>query len=459
MAKQKQLTAADRAKIAARIIQKTFPQIDFSLHITKAEYRRRWQSVQAAMKAKGYTAGYACGSELDRSDAAWLAGVYDPIIERYGVLLPVEGKPVILAGSEGGHVLEDAADQSGADIALMREFQISDEDYRHAHFEKFDDILKAAGLVGQQKLAIFSSAEFLPLAHHRLLISRFGEGNLTFDEALLQRIKYVKSLKELRICQQANLVADAAFRAILAVLRPGVMEVAAAGVGEYVLRELGAHRFGFPTIITSGDRNFTVIGPASTKKVEQGDVVSIGLSPTWRGYHGIIRRTVRVGVDFTPLQRQFVEGVEGLYHVVMQHTIEAAKKNLPAKTIDQAGKRYLERLKLTTIRGNNVTPKEPYTFIHNTGCSECQEGFGAVTPWSSEPMGQRVALMIDVALLGFEHRGVPQFECLYGVVEDAFWKNGRKVGVYNRFPLNVQHLVGNEQPLGKDVNPYHQALQ
>lgn len=457
MAMGKPPTASERAKVVAKIVEETFPKLDFSLRIEKAEYRARWKSVQAVMKAKGYTVGYACGSELDRSDIAWLAGVYDPIIERYGLLLPAEGRPVILAGSEGGHVLEEAAEQSGADIALMREFQISDEDYRHAHFQKFDEILRKAGISGAQKVAIFSSGEFLPLAHYGLLARYFGQENLAFDPELLQRIKYVKSLKELKIIQQANIVADAAFRAMLAVLRPGVMEVAVAGVGDHVMKELGAHRLGFPTIVTSGDRNYTVIGPASTKKIQEGEVVAMGLSPTWKGYHGIMRRTVRVGADFTPLQRQFVEAVEGLYHVVMQKTIEAARKNLPANAIDQAGKQYLEQVKLTTVRGNNVSPKEPYTFIHNTGCSECQEGFGAVTPYSKEPLGKRVALMIDVALMGFEQRHKAQFECLYAVVEDAFWKNGTRVGVYNTLPLNVQSLVGSDQP-PREVNPYYRAL-
>jgi hypothetical protein len=224
------------------------------------------------------------------------------------------------------------------------------------------------------------------------------------------------------------------------------------------MKELGSHRYGFPTIVTSGERNFTVIGPATTKTIAKGDMVSMGLSPTWRGYHGILRRTARVGAEPTPTQREFIGAVEGLYRVVMENTIKAAKENLPANEIDRAGKAYLEGLRLTTVRGERVTPKEPYTFIHNTGCSECQEGMGAVTPYSKEPLGERVALMIDVALLGFEKRGALTFDCPYAVVEDAFWKSGKKVGVCNRLPLNVQSLVGNDKPLGRDVNPYYRRM-
>jgi Xaa-Pro aminopeptidase len=444
-----------RAQIAARLVEEAYPQMDFSLRITQAEYAERWRMAQAAMKAQGYTVLYVCGSELDRSDIAWLAGVYDPIIERYGLLLPVEGRPIILAGSEGGHVLEEAAEYSGADLALMEEFQISDEEYRHAHFENLDDIIRRLDLpAGPQQLAIGSSAEFLPLAHYQLLVSKFGAESVVFAEELLQKIKYAKSAKELAIMQQANLAADAAFRGMLAAAVPGARETDVAGVAEFIFKQLGAHRLGFPTIVTSGARNYTVIGPATDKVIEDGDMVSMGLSPTWHGYHGILRRTIRVGQPPTAGQRELIAAVEGLYRTVIEAAQQAAREGLNTNTIDQAGKAYLEDLRLTTVSGEVITPKEPYTFIHNTGCSECQEGFGAVTPHTAYPMADKVALMIDVALLGFEHRGEPVFPTLYAVVEDGFWKDGKDLFVYNNLPLDVQGMVG-DLDAAFEGNPYY----
>ncbi|MDH4198171.1 MAG: hypothetical protein OEW05_12220, partial [Candidatus Aminicenantes bacterium] len=115
--------------------------IDRDFRITKKEYAARWTAVQKAMRPKGYDLAYACGSELDRSDVAWLAGVFDPIIERYGILIPAAGRPVVVAGSEGGHVIADCLRDSGAELALLREFQISDEDYRFAKFGRLEDVV------------------------------------------------------------------------------------------------------------------------------------------------------------------------------------------------------------------------------------------------------------------------------------------------------------------------------
>lgn len=443
------------------IIENHAPLIDTELVVTPAEYQERWDKVQVAMRIKGYDLGYACGSELDRSDVAWLAGIFDPIIERYGILVPAEDKPVVVAGSEGGYVLEDSVRASGADIAFLREYQISDEDYRFAKFEKLEDIVYR--LVPfrprkQIKVAIFSSSQFIPHDHVALFKGRFGSENVSFDADLLQRIKYEKSPNELAIIGGANRIADAAFLGMLSVLEPGIRELEVAAVGDYIMKALGAGRTGFPTIVSSGTRGRTVLGPATNRVIQKGEFVSMGISPTFNGYHGIMRRTVKVGEEWTADERAFMDALEGLYHVVMKATIIAAQQGSLTNLIDRQGKEYIERTKVKDKLGRMLSPREPYTFIHNTGCSECQEGFGAVTPYSVEPLGENVALMIDVAFMGFNEEKELVFPIEYVVIEDGFWKEGKKVGVYNRMPLNVQPFVANDfvDIPGSMVNPYYE---
>jgi len=453
------LSPKDIGLMAGRIAEKAIGEIDFSVRITRGEYRRRWREVQAAMREKGYDIGYACGSELDRTDVAWLTGFFDPIVERYAAILPADGPAVVLAGCEGHHVVQEAAKASGCEVAVLREFQISDEEYRNVTCQSVGDVVRRVKTGRRPRVAIFSPGEVLPFSQYQMLAEAFGARNVIFDPELLQLIKYEKSLKELKIMEQANKVTDAAFRAMLAVTVPGVRESQVAGVGDFVCKALGAHRTGFPTIVTSGYRNYTVIGPASDKVIEDGDIVSLGVSPTWHGYHGIVRRTVRAGRDFTSGQREFVEAVEGLHNAVWEATIKAAAENLPANTTDAAGKRYLARTKVKNLKGKLVGLKEPYSYLHNAGCSEAQEGYGAVTSEFDRPFGKRISLMLDCALLGFEKHGKPTFPCLYAVVENSTWKNGRKVGIYNRIPINAQHLVGNEKPItSRDVNPYYRPL-
>ncbi len=448
------------ALILEEIIARYHPRIDRNLKITRTEYRKRWESVQQAMKEKGYDLAYACGSELDRSDIAWLAGVFDPIIERYGILIPAAGKPVVLAGSEGGHVIAGCIQASGAELALLQEYQISDEDYRFARFEKLEDVvfkLVPFNPGRPIKIALFSSSQFIPYDHVALIEGRFGSENIVYDVDLLRRIKYEKSEKELQISAAANSIADAAFLGMLAVLEPGVRELDVAATGDFIMKRLGAGRTGFPTIASSGTRGRSVLGPATNRKIKKGEFVSLGISPTFNGYHGIMRRTVKVGSDLTRDEKAFMDVLEGLYHTVIQAAQQTAKRNLPANTIDKKGKAYLEQKKIKTKNGKLLCAREPYTFIHNTGCSECQEGYGAVTPYTEEPLGKNVALMIDVALMGFDDLGRLVFPIEYAVIEDSFWKRGNKIGVYNQIPLHVQDLVGKGlTSLPKDkIHPYY----
>jgi Xaa-Pro aminopeptidase len=450
------------AEVVEKIVSAHNPRVNREIKISKKEYAKRWMCVQKAMREKGYDLGYACGSELDRSDVAWLAGVFDPIIERYGILVPARGKPVVVAGSEGGHVIEDSVKASGAEIALLREYQISDEDYRFAKFGRLEDLVHR--LVPFRpgrpiKIAMFSSGQFIPHDHVAMFQGRFGADNVVFDLELLRLIKYEKSIAELTVTGVANAIADAAFLGMLAMLKPGVRELDVSAAADYIMKRLGAGRAGFPTIVSSGTRGRTVLGPATSRVIKKGEFVSLGLSPTFNGYHGIMRRTVKVGAEWTRQEKSFMDALEGLYHIVIQATAEAARKGLPSLTIDQKGKKYLEKAKVMDNRGRRLTPREPYTFIHNTGCSECQEGYGAVTPYSENRLAENAALMIDVAFMGFDEKHELVFPVEYAVIEDSFWKKGKDIGVYNRMPLSVQDLVGQDSVdiPEKMVNPYHKS--
>jgi len=446
------------------IISRFEPLVNRSLAITRQEYKERWKRIQYAMRLKGYDLAYACGSELDRSDVAWLAGIFDPIIERYGILIPSQGKPVVAAGSEGGHVIAQCIEASGAGLALLQEFQISDEDYRFALFEKLEDVVfrMVPPKPGKSmKIAILSSSQFIPYDHVELFTGRFGGENVSFEVELLQQVKYEKSERELKIIEAANIIADAAFLGMLSVLKPGVRELDVAAAGDYIMKRLGAGRTGFPTIVSSGTRGRSVLGPATNRKIKKGEFVSMGISPTFNGYHGIMRRTVKVGIPWTRGEKLFMEALEDLYHTVFKAARQAASSNLPASYIDKRGKEYIARKKVKTLDGRRVSPREPYTFIHNTGCSECQEGYGAVTPYATEPLGKNAALMIDVAFMGFDSSGKLAFPIEYAVIEDCFWKRGKRIGVYNKIPLNVQDLAGKEHveiPREK-INPYHKKIE
>jgi hypothetical protein len=87
---------------------------------------------------------------------------------------------------------------------------------------------------------------------------------------------------------------------------------------------------------------------------------------------------------------------------------------------------------------------KPYTGTHNSGYTECQEFFGAITLDSHEPLGRQIVTMLDVALRGIGDHWhdvvLPGFD--YCVVENTLGKHGDRVSVLTRVPARAQELVG-----------------
>jgi hypothetical protein len=87
---------------------------------------------------------------------------------------------------------------------------------------------------------------------------------------------------------------------------------------------------------------------------------------------------------------------------------------------------------------------KPYTGTHNAGYTECQEFFGAITLDSTEPLGNQIVTMLDVAIRGIgDHWDdviLPDLD--YLVIENTLGKFGERVETFNSLPINIQSLVG-----------------
>lgn len=168
----------------------------------------------------------------------------------------------------------------------------------------------------------------------------------------------------------------------------GMTELEIAAIGDKRMKELGAYSNGFDTMVLSGARINTIIGRASERRLQTGDMLLIGASPRFRGYASTVGRTVVVG---TPS----LEQVEFLNHGVI--ALGLARKQLfvgnPARNIDLAARDYLRTVGLEEF--------QVYGVGHGIGLSECLEEKTA-TALSDYDIGTGLAMMLDVGL--FNHK-------------------------------------------------------
>jgi hypothetical protein len=269
-------------------------------------------------------------------------------------------------------------------------------------------------------------------------------------QEIYYRVKYEKSEIEMRLISDAASIADCMMRAMLAVLRPGRLETEVAAWGAWVGRMLGSEADAFKIMVGANEANRTLIGPALNRPIREGDWVHLGVAPQRDGLTACIRRSV-IAVDrpsSVSKEQAFWMGlVEEGYRVGEAAYREVAAAGLPARVQEQALVDYFagraSEVSARLGKPVDLASLKPYTGTHNSGYTECQEFFGAITLDSHEPLGRRIVTMLDVALRGIaDHWNdviIPGFD--FCVVENTLAKDGPNVAVLTRVPVHAQELV------------------
>ncbi|MDD5705602.1 MAG: M24 family metallopeptidase [Kiritimatiellae bacterium] len=432
-----------------RVLEKT-PRIDKTRQIGRREFQRRVKSVTDALRRQNLTVGLVFSDEHYCGDVPYLGGNTNITVEQVaGVVGP--GGFHIVAGLEGGYVAEQLAPRSGATVHKAELLQLADEKYP-IEAEKLEDVLAAAnGGRMPARMALLTPRQVIPASLVSYCESLFGRRHVVDAQELYQRVKYEKSLTEMELIRDAAIIGDAAMEAMLAVLKPGMLETQVAAWGYFVARELGAEELGFDIMVGANEANRTLIGKALNRPIRRGDFVHLGVGTKRDGLNACIRRSV-IAVpsprNVTADQRYWFDLVEGAYRTGYEAYTRVAAKDLPARLQEQALVDYFaarsEEVSRRIGRPVALDRLKPYTGTHNAGYTECQEFYGAITLDSEQPLGRRIVTMLDVALRGIGNRWndvmLPDFD--YLVVENTLGKFGRRVETFNRLPVNVQDLVG-----------------
>lgn len=143
--------------------------------------------------------------------------------------------------------------------------------------------------------------DFILLRDYEILLGKFPNAEFVHISPAIDRLRAIKSDKEIQmICKSAQ-IADKAMEAALEAVKPGVTEIEVAAEAEYTMRKLGSEKPAFSTFVASGNRTLLAHPHATRRKIEPGDPVVIDLGATWEGYASDICRTAFAG-DPTPEQ-------------------------------------------------------------------------------------------------------------------------------------------------------------
>ncbi|WP_442601532.1 M24 family metallopeptidase [Paenibacillus sp. KN14-4R] len=153
----------------------------------------------------------------------------------------------------------------------------------------------------------------------------------------IEKIRMVKSEEEIQFIRTAAGIADATFSHILNFIQPGKSEKDVANEMEMFMRKQGADCSAFDIIIASGYRGAYPHGVASTKLIENGDMVTLDFGAYYRGYRSDLTRTIAIGEPLAQLQE--------VYNIVLEaelQTIALLKPGVPCKDIDTFAHHYID---------------------------------------------------------------------------------------------------------------------
>ncbi len=431
-----------------RILQDT-PVVDREYMAPREEFQARVRRVNEALQRHGHWVGLVFSDEHYAGDVPYLGGNTNISIEQVAGVIGPNGFHVV-AGLEGGYVAEQLADRAGAIVHKVELLQLADEKYP-IRAERLEDVIRAAAGKDVDHIALLTPRQVIPAGLIEYLQTSYGQGGVVDAQELYFRVKYEKSEIEMRLIADACVIADAMLRAMLAVLRPGRLETEVAAWGAWVGRMLGSERDGFQIMVGANTANRTLIGPALNRRINEGDWVHLGVAPKRDGLTACIRRSV-IALDspekITPEQKYWFDLVEEAYDLGERSYREVASRQLPARIQEQALVDFFaqrsDEISKRIGRKINLAAQKPYTGTHNSGYTECQEFFGAITLDSYEQLGDRIVTMLDVALRGIGDRWndvvIPGFD--FCVVENTLGKYGERVETMTKLPIHAQNLVG-----------------
>ncbi len=436
------------ARFVSRVLAAA-PAVDRSLRIERAEFQQRQRKVIAALEEAQVDAALVYSDEHYAGDVPYLAGNTNISIEPVAGVIGRNGFHV-LAGLEGGYVAEQLAGRSGATVHKVEMLKLADEDYP-IEAERVEDVIEEAAGGKPGTIGLLTPRAVVPVGIYEYLEGYLGPaGRIVDSQELYYRIKYEKSAREMELISQAALICDVMLEGMLGVLRPGMLETQVAAWGYAIAQEMGAEEMGFDVMVTSGEANRTLIGKALNRPIREGDMVHLGVAPKRDGLNACERLSVVCAGSpqaVSAEQRFWFDFVEEAYRVGLDSYRRVARENLPARVQEQALVDYFASREAEVSarigRAVDLVRQKPYTGTHNSGYTECQEFYGAITLDSREPLGRRIVTMLDVAIRGVGNRWddviIPGLD--YLVVERTLGKDGPEVEVLTKLPVNVQHMV------------------
>jgi len=360
-------------------------------YLIQQESEKRLDNVRKLLEAKKLDLALVYYDEFNIGNGWYLTG-WCPQFESGAVLIPRKGAPMLLGGPES----EPFAQMDSAITATRNfpVFMVPDEEYPNATIIDFPALFtELKKTLGKVKRVGLVGAGRMPAACYKGIVDGFAGVELVDMTDDYVKLRYNKSKWEIEQIRAAFKLADFCYDAMKAKITDGVSEIEIAAAGEFAARSCGSSGFGFSAIVGSGARANAVVPTASSKKVQNGEMVMIGLAPKVNGYAGVMGDALPVSGKYTARQKECIKYLREAFCLTKEQLVVGKT----GREIDAPARAYFKKHKLSKYL---VCP-----FVHTIGLHEAESPFFG--PGSSDVLVPGMTVCVDVSFFGHpEFHGV-----------------------------------------------------
>lgn len=375
--------------------------------IPKNDFTARLARIRTVMRDRALDLLFVYGDEYRRENLRYVSNVW-PIFERGAFLCGLTGEPIVLGAPEG----EIAAREMSAwsDIRLVPEFTcvtVPDEiEYPNASYTTFRAVIRELaerdGIEPEKVRMGVVGLDACPGALTEKFTRALDGGMLTDAGEILTDLRKTKSSAELACLTRAIEIADAAYTEMMTAAKPGVTELKLAGIATGRAMELGAEYVPF-CLVSSGKRVDTIIGRATAKVIEDGDMVMAALAVQYEGYIATFGFPFVVGT-MSDGQKQLISWLIGAYETAIGNL----RAGVPQKQLVIAVRDY--------FRKAGISQYDLYPPLHGCGLSEAESPYPNET--TDEPFLAGMTVNTDISVFGHPY-GSNRIETGFIVTEDG----------------------------------------
>ncbi|GAW99724.1 M24 family metallopeptidase [Secundilactobacillus mixtipabuli] len=193
----------------------------------------------------------------------------------------------------------------------------------------------AAQLVSNQQITVLGFEDNIPF-HDYDRIDELMSSDIVPMTNLIEQMRERKSTEEISKLKNASQMTIKGFNRLLPYIKPGVTERYLANQLDVIMRDLGAEKASFDTIVASGQRAALPHGAATVKPVQSGEMITIDFGYYFDGYTSDLTRTIALGDPSEKLKR-----VYGIVQTAQRKIIAAIKPGVSGKQLDEIGRQFI----------------------------------------------------------------------------------------------------------------------